>query len=263
MTQLNWDVFGGRLYEMGVDRGVLYVGSNPGVAWSGLTSVVERPSIASPKAFYLDGVKYLEYSASEEFEATINAFTYPDEFAVCDGNVEGFNGLFFTQQRRVPFGLSYRTRIGNDQSETDFGYKIHLVYNALANPSQRSYNTMGPSTEPMDLSWSITTRAPVVTGFKRTAHIVIDSRTASPLTLSTIESILYGSESEIPRLPTVTELIEIFTVSGTLEVTDNEDGTATITGPDAAIIFPDADTATITWPSVVAVNDDIYSISSL
>jgi hypothetical protein len=263
MTRLNWDVVGGRLYEMGIDRGVLYVGTNPGVAWSGLTSVVERPSIAAPKAFYLDGIKYLEYSAPEEFEATINAFTYPDEFAVCDGNVQGFNGLFFTQQRRVPFGFSYRTLIGNDRSETTFGYKIHIVYNALATPSQRSFNTMNPSIEPMDFSWAITTRAPALTGFKRTAHIIIDSRSASPLTLGIIEDILYGSESESPRLPDLDELIEIFTVSGTLEVTDNGDGTATIDGPDEAIIFPDADTATITWPSVVAINPDLYSITTL
>lgn len=263
MTRLSWDVFGERFYEMGVDRCVLYVGATPGVAWSGLTSVIERPSVAAPRSYFLDGLKYLEVPSAEQFEATINAFTYPDEFAACDGSVQGYNGLYFTQQPRVPFSFTYRTKVGNSQLATDFGYKIHLVYNALAVPTQRAYNTLGPSSDPTDLSWTVTTKPPAISGFKPTSHIIIDSRNTSSLTLSIIEDILYGSESETPRLPDVAELIEIFTVSGTLEVTDNEDGTATITGPDEAIIFPDADTATITWPSVVAVNDDIYSISSL
>lgn len=211
MPRLSWSATGERFYETGVDRGVLYVGTNPGVAWTGLTSVSESPSGGEPKAYYIDGIKYLNLSSAEEFEATVNAFNSPPEFGPCDGTVSIQNGLFVTQQPRKPFGLSYRTKVGNDIDGSDHAYKIHLVYNALAAPSERSNNTLGDSTEPNDLSWSITTRPPVVTGFKPTAHFLIDSRLTPQDILIEIEDILYGSDANSSRLPSAQELTDMFT----------------------------------------------------
>lgn len=210
MARLNWSAVGERFYETGVDRGVLYVGDIPGVAWTGLTSVSESPTGGEAKPYYIDGIKYLNLSSAEEFEATIEAFASPPEFGPCDGTASIQNGLFVTQQPRKSFGLSYRTKIGNDVDGSDYGYKIHLVYNALAAPSGRSNNTMGDSTDPIGLSWAITTLPPAITGYKPTAHFVIDSRTTAPFRLSSIEEILYGSESGSPRLPSAQDLTSLF-----------------------------------------------------
>lgn len=210
MPRLSWSAVGERFYETGVDQGVLYVGTNPGVAWTGLTSVSESPSGGEPKAYYIDGIKYLNLSSAEEFEATVNAFNSPPEFGPCDGTVSIQNGLFVTQQPRKPFGLSYRTKVGNDIDGSDHAYKIHIVYNALAAPSERSNNTIGDSTDPNSLSWSITTRPPLVTGFKPTAHFLIDSRLTPQEVLTEIEDILYGSDANSPRLPSALELTDLF-----------------------------------------------------
>lgn len=211
MARLNWTAIGERFYETGVDRGVLYVGNNPGVAWTGLTSVSESPTGGEAKAYYFDGVKYLNISSSEEFEATINAFASPPEFAQCEGVVSVAFGLFVAQQSRKSFGFSYRTKIGNDLDGLDHAYKIHLVYNALAAPSSQDNTTIGESTEPIGKSWAITTLPPSITGYKPTAHFVIDSRKTPPNLLSTLEDILYGSESAAPRLPSAQELLDLFT----------------------------------------------------
>ena len=210
MSRLTWRNMGERFYEIGVDRGVLYVDLNPGVAWTGLVSVSESPSGGDPKPFYIDGVKYLNLASVEEFEATIVAYYSPPEFAPCDGITSIQNGLFVTQQPRKSFGLSYRSKIGNDLEGSDHAYKIHLVYNALAAPTNRSNTTIGNSNNLDAFSWSITTLAPDITGYKRTAHLVIDSRTTEPSILSTVEDILYGSESTSARLPDPDELIAIF-----------------------------------------------------
>lgn len=263
MTRLSWAAVGERFYEIGVDRGVLYVDNQEGVAWTGLTSVVEHPSGGSPRPFYIDGVKYLNLPSSEEFEATINAFTYPDEFASCDGTARFHRGLFITQQPRKSFGLSYRTKVGNDLAGTDYGYKIHIVYNALAAPSQRANNTISDSTNPSDFSWDITTRPPAMTGYKQTAHVMVDSRSTNPATISAIEDILYGTDSNSARIPTLTELIDVFETYATLTVTDNGDGTFTVAGPVEAIQMLDVTTFRITWPSAVVVDANSYTISSL
>lgn len=210
MPRLSWDAVGQRFYETGVDRGVLYVEANPGVAWTGLTSVSESSSGGEAKAYYIDGVKYLNISSAEEFEATLEAFASPSEFGPCDGTVSVQNGLFVTQQPRKSFGLSYRTKIGNDTDGTDHGYKIHLVYNALAAPSDRANKTMGDSTDPLGLSWTITTLSPVVTGFKPTAHFVIDSRFTPTEILIEVEDTLYGNDANAPRQPPAQELTDIF-----------------------------------------------------
>lgn len=263
MPRLTWDLAGGRFFEIGVDRGVLYPDSQPGVAWTGLMSVVERPSGGSARAFYIDGIKYLNIPSTEEFEATINAFTYPNEFAVCDGTAQFHLGLSVTQQSRKSFGLSYRTKLGNDTDGIDHAYRIHLVYNALAEPSQRVNTTLGGSEEPADFSWDITTRPPTMTGYKRTAHLVVDSRTTNLETMTAIEDILYGTDSLAARLPTLAELVAIFEANTSLTVTDNGDGTFTITGPDEAITMLDATTFEITWPSAIYIDAVSYTISSL
>lgn len=263
MARLEWNAAGSRFYEAGVDRGVLYIDGQAGVPWIGLTSVEEGISGGESKPFYIDGVKYLNLVSAEEFEATINAFTYPDSFAQCDGSARVRPGLFLTQQRRKSFGLSYRTRIGDDVSGVDRAYKIHLIYNALASPSERTYETTtNDATEPVEFSWGITTKPPAVAGYKRTAHVVIDSRETNAATLTAVEDILYGDLVNAARMPTIAELIEVFDTPLGLEVIDNGDGTYTITGPDSAILTMGPDTVQITWPTVVSIGTDTYRISS-
>jgi hypothetical protein len=209
MARLNWNAFGERFYETGVDRGVLYV-DGIGVAWTGLISVSESPSGGEARPFYLDGIKFLNLSAAEEFEATLNSLYSPPEFGPCDGMSSVSNGLFVTQQPRKSFGLSYRTKLGNDTEGSDHAYKIHLIYNALAAPSQRANNTQGDSSSPAIFSWNITTLPPSMTGYRPTAHLTIDSRTTSPALLSDVEDILYGDDSGAASLPSAQALIDMF-----------------------------------------------------
>jgi len=195
---------------MGVDRGVLYTSGNYGVAWTGLLSISEKASGGEARPFYLDGVKYLNLASAEEYEATISALGCPAEFLVCDGVVSIHNGLFAMQQRRQQFNLAYRTLVGDDISGFPGEYKIHLVYNGLAAPSQVDNNTIGDSIEPKTFSWDITSLPPSITGYKRTAHLVIDSRSADPEVLSDVEDILYGTTVTNPSMPTPDELIALF-----------------------------------------------------
>lgn len=210
MPRLTWDAIGERFYETGVDRGVLYVDATPGVAWTGLISVSESPSGGDPKPYYIDGIKYLNLSTAEEFEATVAAYSSPSAFGVCEGVKAIQNGLFVTHQPKKSFGLSYRTRVGNDLQGSEHGYKIHLVYNALAGSSQRNNNTIKDTVDPAALSWSITTLAPEITGYRRTAHLVIDSRYTDSDILADLEDIVYGNSSTSARLPAPDELIDIF-----------------------------------------------------
>lgn len=210
MTAIVWDARGARYFELGLDKGVLFPMTGPGVAWSGLLSVNETPTGAEERPYYLDGVKYLNLRSAEEFAATIEAFGAPPEFNQCDGTVEIHTGLFATQQPRQPFGMSYRTRIGNDLEGADHGYKIHLVYNALAAPAARSRETISDTLEPAKVSWAISTLPPSITGYKRTAHFVVDSKTTDPSVLVELEELLYGTESTDSELPTPDELIAIF-----------------------------------------------------
>jgi hypothetical protein len=210
MPRLAWDTAGDRFYESGVDRGVLYLPSQPGVPWSGLISVSENPSGGEPRPFYMDGLKYLNLASAEEFEATLDAYSAPPEFGPCDGNVSIQNGLIATQQPRLSFGLSYRSRIGTDTTGPEHGYKIHLVYGALAGVSQRSNKTFSGSPTPTQYSWAITTMPPNVSGFKPTGHFIVDSRYADPLILSNVEDALYGTDSTTASLPTPDELIAFF-----------------------------------------------------
>ena len=210
MTKLNWDVQGERYYETGVSKGVLYPFKegkySNGVAWNGLTAVTESPSGAEPTPLYADNIKYLNLLSNEEFAATVEAYTYPDEFAECDGSAELAAGVSVGQQKRIPFGMSYVTKVGNDTDGQDYGYKIHLIYGALAKPSQKNYATINDNPEAITFSWELSTTPVAVPNLKPTACITIDSKKVGSDKLKKIEDKLYGTESEEATLPTPTEL---------------------------------------------------------
>lgn len=213
MSKLVWDATGERFYETGVKNGVLYpqeAGAYPkGVAWNGLTAVTESPSGAEATPLYADDIKYLNLMSNEEFGATIEAYTYPDEFAVCNGEAEIADGVNIGQQARKTFGMCYRTVVGNDVDSNDHGYKLHMIYGALAAPSERAYASVNDNPEAITFSWEISTTPVNVTGFKPTAYISIDSRKADKAKLEALEAILYGSEDEEARLPLPDEIAEL------------------------------------------------------
>lgn len=210
MARLVWDKTGDRLYETGVSQGVLYPqsgGTYPkGVAWNGLTTVTESPSGAEATALYADNIKYLNLFSAEEFGATIEAYTYPDEFMECDGSAQYAKGAYIGQQNRKSFGLCYKTLLGNDTDGQDHGYKLHIIYGAMASPSEKAYATVNDSPEAITFSWEITTTPVNVTGFEPTASIVIDSTKCDPAKLQDLEEILYGGEEAEPRLPLPDEI---------------------------------------------------------
>ena len=214
MPKLVWDKLDERIYETGVDHGVLYPYSTAdkeyknGVVWNGLTNVSESPEGAEVTALYADNIKYLNLMSTEEFKATIEAYTYPDEFAACNGEVELTEGVAIGQQKRKTFGMSYQTKIGND-IDSDLGYKIHLIYGALAAPSEKAYATINDSPEAITFSWELSTTPVEVTGFKPTASLVIDSTKTTAEKLAAIEAILYGSENGEARLPLPDEVLSI------------------------------------------------------
>ena len=215
MAKIEWDKTGERLYETGVKNGVLYVqdaGTYPkGVAWNGLTAVTESPSGAEATPLYADDIKYLNLLSTEEFGATIEAYTYPDEFAECDGSASLATGVMIGQQPRKAFGLCYRTTIGNDTEGNDHGYKLHIIYGALAAPSEKAYATINDSPEAITFSWEVTTTPVNVTGAKPTASITIDSTKVDLEKLTALEKILYGDAEVEARLPLPDEIKQLFT----------------------------------------------------
>lgn len=222
---IKWDETGKRTYETGVDRGVLYdVDQNGnyvnGVAWNGLTGVTESPSGAEKTALYADNIKYLNLTSAEEFGATITAYTYPDEWEKHDGSAEIVTGVKIGQQARKPFGLCYRTNIGNDTDGNDHGYKLHLIYGATASPSERNYQTINDSPEAIEFSWEIATVPVNVTGFKPTACVTIDSTKTTDVKMKALEAVLYGVEGTgtstgiAPRMPLPDEVKTILTAAG-------------------------------------------------
>lgn len=215
MSKLVWDQTGERLYETGVKNGVLYPISDAGaydlgVAWNGLTAVTESPSGAEATPLYADDIKYLNLISAEEFGGTIEAYTYPEEFEQCDGSAALATGVNIGQQPRKVFGLCYRTTIGNDVLSNDYGYKLHLVYGALAAPSEKAYATINDSPEAITFSWEFSTTPVNVTGHKPTASITIDSTKVDKEKLSALEDILYGTEEAEARLPLPDEIAELF-----------------------------------------------------
>jgi hypothetical protein len=215
MTALTWDGAGERMYETGVDHGVLYLANeggdyDTGFAWNGLVTVTESPTGAEATALYADNIKYLNLQSVEEFGATIEAYTYPDEFAECDGSAQPETGVMIGQQTRRLFGLSYRTRMGNDLEGTAYGYKLHLVYNALAAPSEKAYATINDTPEAITFSWEVSTTPATVTGFQPTASITIDSTKVDAADLAELEDFLYGTVGTDPSLPSPDAVIAIF-----------------------------------------------------
>ena len=223
MTRLLWDQSGERLYETGVDYGVLYIPNagiyDTGVAWNGLTTVTESPSGAEATPLYADNIKYLNLISVEEFGGTIEAYTYPDEFAQCDGTAVPHVGVSVGQQSRKTFGLSYRTKVGNDTDGEDFGYKLHLVYAAQAAPSEKAYATINDSPEAISFSWEFWTTAVPVTGLKPTSLLTIDSTKVDSASLTALETALYGDGANDPRLPLPDEVITLFAGAPTLVTT--------------------------------------------
>ena len=217
MSKLVWDKTGERLYETGVKQGVLYPmderGTYPkGVPWNGLTNVTESPSGAEATALYADDIKYLNLMSNEEFGGTIEAYTYPDEFAECDGSASIATGVYIGQQPRKTFGFCYRTTLGNDVESNAHGYKLHLVYGALASPSEKAYSTINDNPEAVTFSWEFSTTPVNVTGFKPTACLTIDSTKVSAEKLAALEKILYGDDSDesaVARLPLPDEVAQV------------------------------------------------------
>lgn len=224
MVALTWDGTGDRIFETGVDHGVLYIPDttgaySTGVAWNGLVTVTESPSGAEASPQYADNIKYLNLTSAEEFGATIEAFTYPDEFGQFDGSAEPNPGVYLGQQARKTFGLAYRTRVGNDLEGADYGYKLHLIYGAQAAPSEKAYGTINDSPEAITFSWELTT-TPVAVGtigsvtYKPTASLTIDSTKVNAASLATLEGTLFGSASTEPELPLPAEVIAMFAPVG-------------------------------------------------
>lgn len=223
MTVLEWDKAGERTYEAGVDRGVLYLPDGSGnydtaVSWNGLTTVTEKPTGAAATPQWADNIKYLNLISAEEFGATIQAFTYPDEFALCDGTAEPSPGVRVGQQARKHFGLSYRTRLGNDTEGQDFGYKLHLIYGAQAAPSDKAYATINDSPAAIDFSWDITTTPVAVGGLNPTSLLVIDSTKVDAAALASLQDLIWGSAGADARLPLPNEVLALF--SGTVTEVD-------------------------------------------
>lgn len=221
MPKLTWDDTGKRLYELGVDHGVLYVqdptGTYPaGVAWNGLVSVTESPSGAESNPQYADNIKYIDLISAEEFGGTIEAFTYPDEFGVCDGTAAPSKGLVLGQQTRKRFGMSYRTKIGNDVDQMDHGYKIHLIYGALAAPSEKAYASINDSPEAITFSWEFSTIPVALTtgSYKPVASLTIDSTKVNPAKLALLEAELYGDATNPANLPLPDEIITLLGLGG-------------------------------------------------
>jgi hypothetical protein len=214
MSKIVWDETGKRFYETGLDRGVLYPYTDKGtygagVPWNGLTAINESPSGAEANPLYADNIKYLNLMSAEDFGATVEAYTYPDEFEACDGSAEIAPGITIGQQTRKLFGLAYRTLLGNDVKSQDYGYKLHLIYGAQASPSEKNRETVNDSPDAVTFSWELSTTPVEVPGYKPTAHLTIDSTKTDATKLAALEAILYGTESEEPRIPLPSEIIEL------------------------------------------------------
>ena len=218
MSKIVWDAIGEHTFETGVRNGVLYLKDaegaySNGVAWNGLTSVSESPEGAEPTDLYADDIKYLTLMSAENFKATIEAYTYPVEFEECDGSATIAKGVVIGQQSRKPFGLCYRTAIGNDTDGNEHGYKLHIVYGCQASPSEKQYSTINDSPDAVTFSWEVSTTPVNVTGKKPTATLIIDSTKADKAKLTALESILYGSEEAEPRLPMPDEIATLMTTA--------------------------------------------------
>jgi len=252
MAELKWDATGKRFFETGVDHGVLYLPNaqgeyDKGYVWNGLVTVTESPSGAEANPQYADNIKYLNLVSAEEFSGTIEAFTYPEEFGECDGTAMPTAGVSIGQQTRKPFGLSYRTRVGNDLAGTDYGYKLHFVYNALAAPTEKAFSTINDSPEAIQFSWEFSTTPVEVPGFKPSATITVDSSKVPADKLAALEAIVYGSATTEARLPFPAEIFELL-------ADDRTPVAPTVPGFNAA-------TNTITVPTTTGIDYQIAGVT--
>lgn len=268
MTKLLWDQIGERVYQLGVDRGVFYsplhmvgigyAGRPQGFSWSGLVSVDEVHEGVSSKPIFFNGIKTFDVVTDGDFSAKVKALTYPDEFMMFDGYVDTSEGLLLDSQPRDTFGLSYRTMVGNDVDGTDLGYKIHILYNLTSIADDIAVKTVDTNIEPIEFGWTFNGTPEPFPSNRPTAHLVIDSRTTRPEVLSLLEDYLYGTESVEPRLPTVSDIIDIMCVV----ITEDGAGTWTATGPDYLIEMLDANTFQIDGATIGTPTIGDYKISS-
>lgn len=263
MTVLVWDQVGERIYQSGVDRGVLYPPNGPGVPWNGLIDVEEGAS-SEIKSFYHEGTKYLETVVPGDYVGKLKAYTYPDEFEELSGIAHVVPGLDFHEQPVKSFGLSYRTKIGNDIEGTDFGYKIHLLYNLVARAQNQVFRTFDDSAvTPIEFIWDLSGTPPRISRFKPTVHVTIDSRETDPDILALIESQLYGTSTSNPSLPSIQELATYFGYLGALIIVDHGDGTwSAVDESNTYITMLDATTFQIDNADATYLNADSYTISS-
>jgi hypothetical protein len=267
MARITWDNVGERYYETGIDRGVLYLPSEPAaVAWNGLTSMEEDFSESVSEPLYIDGSKYLDATSDGDFKGVLKAFTYPDEFLQFDG-IEVIDGVLVDGQIPVRFGLSYRTRIGNDVDGSNHGYKIHILYNLTAVADMKSYQTQTTSLNPIEFSWSISGVPENVPNFRSTVHAIFDSRLLPSFLLTDIEDMLYGSPESEPYLPSLAELVAFVQDWASLMITDHGDGTWSAeehsTADGAYITMLDVTTFQIDAETVVYLDADTYTITDV
>lgn len=262
MTPLVWDAVGERIYQTGVDRGVLYLHDGTSVPWNGLIDI-EEGSASELKSFYLDGVKFLENLSPGDFIGKLKAYTYPDEFDSVNGMITVAPGLTYHEQPPKSFSLSYRTKVGNDLDGVDHAYKIHILYNVIANPEANTFATVDASIQPIEFSWSLTGTPPKIDRYRPTVHISMDSRTTPPEILKLVEDALYGTATAGASLPTITEISEFFGYLGALIIVDHGDGSwSAIDESDTYITMLDDTTFQITGADTTVVDPDTYTISS-
>lgn len=262
MAKLEWDAIGERNYEDGLDRGVLYVGQKAGVPWNGLTSITESVDGGDPTSFYLDGVNYLNKLGSMNFKATLSALYSPPEFDVCDGNYSISDGFIATLQKRQTFGLSYRTKVGSDALGLDYGYKIHLIYNLLASPSDKQRQTVSDSTTVDALSWDLTAYPVLVPGAAPSAHFIIDSTKLYSWVLPALEAVLYGDDDNDGRLPDPTEIQQIISEQANFVLNLFPQGKFTIDAPDSAVISNSDGQWELQWDAAEYINSDEYWLNA-
>lgn len=256
MPVLEWDKSGERIFYAGVDRGVLYLGDEA-AAWNGLTGVDEDFSRTS-NSYYQDGIKYLDVQILGEFSGKLKAFTYPDLFEEAIGNKTSGQGLFIHDQPIKSFGLSYRTRIGNDIEGVDHGYEIHLMYNLRAAPDSQSHSSLGDQVDPVEFAWSLTSTPLSAPGYRPTAHVSLKTTSLDAGSLELLEEILYGTDISAPYLPSLAELTDL--LDNPVVIVDNGDGTWTATGSDRAVDYLNDTTAQILGVKVTVIDDDTYQL---
>lgn len=261
MAKIEWDNISERTYQTGVDHGVLYPQEGPAVPWNGLVGMEESAN-SELKSYYLDGVKFLENLSPGEFQGKLKAITYPEEFDQIMGLAIVTPGLIVTEQQPKSFNLSYRTLVGNPIEGTDYGYKIHILYNLLADPDTRTYQTMSGADQPMEFVWNLTGTPPKIHKFRPTVHVVIDSRTTPIDILALLEARLYGSETASPNFPTIMEVGEYFGYLGALIIIDNGDGTWTALDESETYINMLNDTTFEIENTDTVIVGDSYNISS-